>query len=367
MTSSNEEGDACFDDQTPSFEERSRKVEAKIKNISGRVVHINSSLDLLRSELTNELEELRALEKIAGRRENPNLLNARLVFDGAGPGGQLGGFVVPPKHGKFIGFILGSAVNLVSRKHEQRLKLKEEYVTFRDKLTLMYVLFPLILFLWYNTKPSGNLSLHHVKYSKVETLLTASYPIALQCYFTWLLYFYTALALRENVLRANGSNIRPWWIQHHYYSMGMTLCVLTMDVDSPSCVTFIGRFLLFTFSQGLVMTLQNRYQRFRMYTRVAIGKASPMDVGSSESGSRLKLLWPLLLALQTMQFIFGFQVLHKWLKEFARNGKGMTEWQALAAGSLFVVMAIGNFNATLMTFLRKRRYASDEKMKNKMR
>lgn len=39
----------------------------------------------------------------------------------------------------------------------------------------------------------------------------------------WLLWFYTSLALRENVLRLNGSSIRKWWIRHHYYSMLLAL------------------------------------------------------------------------------------------------------------------------------------------------
>jgi hypothetical protein len=47
------------------------------------------------------------------------------------------------------------------------------------------------------------------------------------------------------------------------------------------------------------MTIQNRYQRFRLYTRVAMGKASPMDVaGDSGNTGQLKLLYPLLIGLQ---------------------------------------------------------------------
>ena len=74
-----------------------------------------------------------------------------------------------------------------------------------------------------------------------------------------MLYFYAALALRENVLRANGSTIRKWWINHHYYSMGMCLVVLTMDVQSgPQCLDHMVRFLVFTALQGGVMIVQNR-------------------------------------------------------------------------------------------------------------
>jgi hypothetical protein len=358
---------------TMSLDQRASKIEMKIKNISGRVMHLNSTLEILRDELTIQLNELRLLEKEDRNNANKNehIINARLVFNGNGPGGQLGGFITPTKHGKFISYFLGSAVNLVSRKTEDRLRLKEDYVNFRQNCTIMYVMFPLILFSWYNSKHSGHFFFmnHIVKgsesYQFVETFLTASYPIALQAYFSWLLYFYTALGLRENILKANGSNIRPWWIQHHYYSMGMALCVLTMDVESPSCVTFIGRFLFFTICQGVVMHLQNRYQRFRMYTRVAVGKSSPMDVSSIESGSRLKLLWPLLLFLQSMQLVFGCQVLIKWFKEYARNGHGLKEWQALVAGSLFVIMALGNGNSTIMTFIRKRNFGINEAKKKK--
>lgn len=52
------------------------------------------------------------------------------------------------------------------------------------------------------------------------------------------------LAIRENVLRVNGSNIRNWWIRHHYYSVALALTVLTMPFDSPACQAFVVRFLV---------------------------------------------------------------------------------------------------------------------------
>lgn len=44
----------------------------------------------------------------------------------------------------------------------------------------------------------------------------------------WLLYYYVTLALRENILNVNGSFIKPWWILHHYVSIG------TSSLLSPS-------------------------------------------------------------------------------------------------------------------------------------
>ena len=149
-----------------------------------------------------------------------------------------------------------------------------------------------------------------------------------QCFLTWLLYFYTAMALRENVLKArrapgaatdaectrgmvplpmippaahaqlgvrrlhpicvhrhqrcspllliaathalhtppvephwqlmhtagidlhvlelpqvNGSNIRPWWIHHHYWAMVTTTLVLALPVDSAAVQAFVRKFL----------------------------------------------------------------------------------------------------------------------------
>lgn len=52
----------------------------------------------------------------------------------------------------------------------------------------------------------------------------------------WLLFFYTSLAFRENILRANGSDIRPWWVYHHYLAMAMALVSLTWGIQGhPDC------------------------------------------------------------------------------------------------------------------------------------
>jgi hypothetical protein len=51
--------------------------------------------------------------------------------------------------------------------------------------------------------------------------------------------------------------------------------------------------------QALVMLVQNRYQKRRMYTRIAMGKNSAMDVVSGESSGsagQLMVLYPLLFS-----------------------------------------------------------------------
>ena len=56
------------------------------------------------------------------------------------------------------------------------------------------------------------------------------------------------------------------------------------------------------------MMAQNRYQRRRMYTRIAMGKNRAMDVVSGESSGtsgQLLIIYPMLLALQISQFVIG--------------------------------------------------------------
>ncbi len=142
------------------------------------------------------------------------------------------------------------------------------------------------------------------------------YTAGVQLYFLWLSYFYLALALRENVLLVNGSAIKAWWIEHHYWSAGGCLLLLGLPVYSPGkplrtqcnafcahvllcqikqhflciliqwqnsricvcvcacvcvylcvCVAlfmFCQYFLMWSSLQGIVMMFQNRYQRRRM-------------------------------------------------------------------------------------------------------
>ncbi|CAD5327501.1 unnamed protein product [Arabidopsis thaliana] len=53
----------------------------------------------------------------------------------------------------------------------------------------------------------------------------------------WLLFLYAGLAMLENILRAKGSNIRPWWLYHHYCAMALALVSLTWESKGqPNCV-----------------------------------------------------------------------------------------------------------------------------------
>lgn len=60
---------------------------------------------------------------------------------------------------------------------------------------------------------------------------------------------------------------------------------------------FLGKLLFWLSCQGGVMLLQNRYQRRRLYTRIALGKSNAMDVVGGESAGgqgQLYILYPFL-------------------------------------------------------------------------
>ncbi|KAI8030969.1 hypothetical protein LOK49_LG01G01491, partial [Camellia lanceoleosa] len=124
--------------------------------------------------------------------------------------------------------------------------------------------------------------------------------LSVQLYQAWLLILYTGLALRENILRVNGSDIRPWWIKHRYFAMAMALISLTWETQKQRGVQL---FLQWAIMQGVAMLLQNRYQRQRLCTHIALGKARRMDVVWGETAgvdSQLWLLAPILFILQVI-------------------------------------------------------------------
>lgn len=163
----------------------------------------------------------------------------------------------------------------------------------------------------------------------------------------WLLYYYTTLALRENILRVNGSNINPWWIIHHYLSIAMCFCLLTWPVDA-NYVKFLPQFLYFSGLQGIVQMLQNKYQSSKLYKLIAMGKADRMDV-TSELGSNifsalgcspgLTLLLPFLLLVQSFQIYNSFTLFN-----VAISNENNVEWQVLVCASLFFTLGLGKNN-----------------------
>ncbi|EES04336.1 hypothetical protein BDA96_04G005500 [Sorghum bicolor] len=253
-------------------------------------------------------------------------------------------FLPSKRNGKFLKTFLGPVNVRVARK-EDKLKIKDEYNNYRDRTAYKFLLFPSILLL--------------LRWWIWDGCLPA---LAVQIYQAWLLYLYTSFALRENVLIANGSDIRPWWIYHHYLAMLMALISLTWEIKGqPDCSSKqrgVQLFLRWAIMQGIAMHLQNRYQRQRLRTRIALGKAKRMDVVAGETAGvegQLLLLYPVLFILQGFEAYVGVLLLQTALHGLA------SQWQVVVCGILLVVMAVGNFVNTMETLLLKLRFKAKMK------
>ncbi|GMP41230.1 hypothetical protein CsSME_00011397 [Camellia sinensis var. sinensis] len=148
-----------------------------------------------------------------------------------------------------------------------------------------------------------------------------------------------SVQLYQNILRVNGSDIRPWWIKHHYFTMAMALISLTWETQKG-----VQLFLQWAIMQGVAMLLQNRYQRQRLCTHITLGKARRMDVVWGETAGvdgQLWLLAPILFILQGFEAYVGILLLKAALAGV------VFEWQVVTCGMLLIVMAIGNFANTV--------------------
>lgn len=262
--------------------------------------------------------------------------------------GDLASLLPTKSHGAFLKMFLGP-VNVRATRKEIQLKVKQEYNSYRDRTAFLFLLFPSILlflrsWMWNGCFPA----------------------LPVQLYQAWLLFLYTCLALRENILRVNGSDIRPWWIYHHYCAMLMALVSLTWEIKGqPDCVQKqrgIQLFLAWAMMQGIAMLLQNRYQRQRLYTRIALGKAKRMDVVWGEASGvegQLWALYPILFILQGFEAYVGMLLLRTAFVSV------VSEWQAIFCGILLVLMAVGNFVNTMQTVMAKSRFKAKMKSKAK--
>ncbi|KAL4557248.1 hypothetical protein LXL04_035421 [Taraxacum kok-saghyz] len=246
--------------------------------------------------------------------------------------------------GRFLRMLLGP-INVRANRKDVQLKVKEEYNNFRDTTAYLFLLFPSLLlvlrtWMWNGCFPA----------------------LPVQLYQAWLLFLYTGLSFRENILRVNGSDIRPWWIYHHYCAMTMALISLTWEIErEPDCAgkqKGIQLFLKWAIMQGIAMLLQNKYQRQRLYTRIALGKARRMDVVWGETAGVEGQLWflcPMLFVLQVFEGYVGILLL-----KTAISGV-ISEWQVVTCGVLLITMAVGNFANTVETLLLKSRFKAKMK------
>ncbi|CAL9078436.1 unnamed protein product [Musa textilis] len=317
-------------DAVATFISRSSADEQSLRH---RALAIDSDICKLRCSVETSLKSA-AVDATVVAKVDEELNKARYALND-----DHAAFLLPNKaQARFLKMFLGP-VNVRATRKEVQLKVKEEYNNYRDRTAILFLLFPSILlilrsWIWEGCLPT----------------------LPFQLYQAWLLFLYTSLALRENILRENGSDIRPWWIYHHYCAISMALISLTWEIKGQPDCTYKQRgvqlFLAWAIMQGVAMLLQNRYQRQRLYTRIALGKAKRMDVVWGETAGergQLLLLCPILFTLQGFEAYVGMLLFRVALVDAA------SEWQAIVCGILLIVMAVANFVNTMQTLMEKSR------------
>ena len=286
------------------------------------------------------------------------LESAKAVLRGHGPGGDLRNYMKSKKPA-MLGLFLGESCNVNSLRRDEAIRIKHEYHAFRNRSAYTMMAFSALLY-------AGVLRSQRFSEAGKPLTLLPIVMVGMQVFLCWLLFFYTASALRESVLRVNGSHIRTWWINHHFWSGVTCILMLSLPVDSPSFVNSITLFQYWGVMQGATMLLQNRYQRRRMYTRIALGKSSAMDVvggEASEADTELILLYPILFAMQALQAYIGIEMLSKTYWAFLslegfldpeRKESDLWGSRGVAmAGVLMVFMATKNFYYTIESAIAK--------------
>ncbi|XP_043806225.1 transmembrane protein 120 homolog isoform X1 [Manihot esculenta] len=351
-------------DSASSLISRSSNDEQSLRQ---RALSLESSIRRCRSLLDSALSHKLLDPKLADKLEE-DLHRARCIM----LDGDAAAFLPAKAQGRFLRMFLGP-INVRASRKDIQLKVKEEYNGYRDRTALLFLLFPSVLLIlrswvWNGCLPAFPVQLYQVLLFYFIYFFEDCVDLQFPCKThpshiqAWLLFLYTGLALRENILRANGSDIRPWWIYHHYCAMIMALVSLTWEIKGqPNCVQKqrgVQLFLQWAMMQGVSMLLQNRYQRQRLYTRIALGKAKRMDVVWGETAGvdgQLWLLCPILFILQGFEAYVGLQLLKT---AFVRV---VSEWQVIFCGILLVFMAAGNFLNTVQTLMAKSKFKAKMK------
>lgn len=163
---------------------------------------------------------------------------------------------------------LGGSAQVRLADQKQRLRYKTEYENFKLQATLLHLALSIL-----------QLFLIKGGYNKGTLLDTITNFL--------LLYAYSTLTLREHILVVNGSNIRAWWIIHHY------LCVVltgTLLIWPASPAYFKSRTLMIYFSiyMAAVQAMQYRYQMSRLYVLRSLARVGPMETTTESAQVHVK-------------------------------------------------------------------------------
>ncbi|KAJ3634476.1 hypothetical protein Zmor_016448 [Zophobas morio] len=206
---------------------------------------------------------------------------------------------LPQTPSPLLKLVLGE-INVTLPHLSDRFRYKSNYENFKLRMNIIGLLFSLLAIF---------IKLHRF----AEALLQAAQ-----------MWFYLTLTIREHILIANGSNIRVWWLLHHYGTVATVGLLLTWP-EGFYYRQFSYLFHIFSSYVAVVHVLQFQYQTKGLYRLRALGKADAMDITVEDVRLKdlkgaLSLLLPFLLVAQLWQIFLGYE-LFQFFKE------GCTDWQ----------------------------------------
>lgn len=225
---------------------------------------------------------------------------------------------------------LGSAPFIMADL-KQRLKYKTEYENFKLMATVTHFVVALLQLLmrrWW------------------EGLLLVDTALNF-----FLLYTYATLTVRELILIANGSHIKPWWIVHHLICIGLTGVMLIWPASPAYHECRIPTYF-FSCYIAAVQALQYRYQMSRLYVLRSLARIGPMQTTTESAQVHVKNNLAFLLPFLCLGFLF--QAYCAWMfgslyvKRAARG-----EWYPAVLSALFTLLVSGNILTTVMSIYSK--------------
>jgi len=265
--------------------------------------------------------------------------------------------------------------------YETRLDAVQKYTDFLGKTKrkvgsnfLRYILGHVSVRVW-NESDKKQLKSEYNKFKQVATTWMIIFPLMQLIFgFSWIvhqwhqvftMYYYFSLAIRENVLKLNGSRIKRWWIVHHYLSIATSFLSLLLLRSAYN--DYEGYFTYTTFLAlwiAAVMWVQNQYQEARHYARIAMGKASIFDGTTSETlveaPSQSSTWYYILVPLLYMTYIFEVILAGYCFLEFLTHYSQQVEFrifelECLMLGVLWLLIAFGNVTTTSRTIHSKQK------------
>ena len=116
----------------------------------------------------------------------------------------------------------------------RRLKYKQAYEDFKLRFTFIFI-----------------------GISLVQLLLITTSTFFDAVIFFLCLYYYSTVVLREHILVVNGSDIRAWWIAHHYVCVGISGIMLIWPAG-PNYIAIRPTLLSFFIYIGILPQLPSR-------------------------------------------------------------------------------------------------------------